>query len=225
MRCEALLTDIDGNNMKLDTLMIPAGYPTKCANALYLIVGSMAFMAQVAVGATPPDEKLDCEVYETEKYGVTAGFSVGNLLLSAGPEVTLSYEQGIAWDKVVQGLIARYVEVCTRYNAGMVSAEQYAQRVQNIEAIYQDAQKYEQQMLQETRDRAKDAFAELDNMIPNQGREQRPSRRPKDKKQSIAQGLQVLGTRIDDLAPISGPLSPTRPCDTPDILGSLGARC
>ncbi len=221
MRCEASLTDIDGNNMKLNTPMIPAGYPTKCASALFLILGSMAFMAQVAFGASPPDEQLDCEVYEREKYGVTAGFSVGNLLLSAGPEVTLSYEQGIAWDKVVQGLIARYVEVCTRYNAGMVSAEQYAQRVKEIETIHQEAQRYEQQMLKATRGRANDAFAELDNMLPSQGREQQPKGGGK----SIAQGLKVLGTRIDDLAPISRPLTPTRPCEAPDMLGSLGARC
>jgi len=211
--------------MKVDTLMIPADYPTKFASVLFLIIGSMAFMATVVLGASPPDEQLDCEVYETEKYGVTAGFSVGNLLLSAGPEVTVSYEQGIAWDKVVQGLIARYVEGCTRYNAGMVTSEQYAQRVQEIEAIYQEAQEYEHQMIEETRDRANDAFAELDNMFPGQGREQQPARRPKEKKESIAQGLQVLGSRIDDLAPISRPLTTTTPCDTPDMLGSLGARC
>ncbi len=183
MRCEASLTDIDGNNMKLDTLMIPVGCYTKYARVLFLIVGNIAFMATVALGASPPDEQLDCEVYETEKYGVTAGFSVGNLLLSAGPEVTVSYEQGIAWDKVVQGLIARYVEVCTRYNAGMVTSEQYAQRVQEIETIYREAQEYEHQMIEETRGRANDAFAELDNMFPGQGREQQPARQPKGKKE------------------------------------------
>ena len=205
-------------------LDITSHYYKKWMSTLLLMASSL-IVIPAALGGSPPDEKLDCEVYETEKYGVTAGFSVGNLLLSAGPEVTLSYEQGIAWDKVVQGLIARYVEVCTRYNAGMVSAEQYDQRVKEIETIYEEAQEYEQQMLQETRGRAKDAFAELDNMLPGQSREQRHSRRPNGREKSIARGLQVLGTRIDDLAPISRPLTPTRPCDTPDILGSLGARC
>ncbi len=205
--------------------MILARFYAQWARGLFLIIGSIAFLAPVALGASPPDEQLDCEVYETEKYGVTLGFSVGNLLLSAGPEVTVSYEQGIAWDKVVQGLIARYVEVCTRYNAGMVTSEQYAQRVQEIEAIYREAQEYEHQMIEETRGRANDAFAELDSMFPGPNRTRRPSRQAKGKKDPIAQGLQVLGTRINDLAPISRPLMPTTPCDSPDILGSLGARC
>ncbi|GJL57033.1 MAG: hypothetical protein NPIRA02_41650 [Nitrospirales bacterium] len=174
--------------------------------------------------ASPPDQQLDCEVYETEKYGVTVGFSIGNLLLSAGPDVTVSYEKGIAWDRVVQGLIARYQEVCTRYNAGMVTKEQYAKRVQEIEVIYREAQEYERRMIEETRSRANDAFAELDRSFSQLRRDPRPAQSQK-QEDSVTAGLKRLTSRINDLEPVSQPLTPTTPCDTPDILGSPGARC
>ena len=223
MRCEASLIGIDADKINLRVPRKGVVYPMKIANILFLIIGAIVFFSQIARAASPPEEQLDCEVYETEKYGVTAGFSVGNLLLSAGPEVTVSYEQGIAWDKVVQGLIARYVEVCTRYNAGMVTKEQYANRVEEIESIYREAQEYERLMIAETRDRANDAFAELDRSFSAPRRERRPLKSTKD---SVAQGLTNLTSRIDDLdETFSQPLTPTTPCGPPDMLGSLGARC
>ena len=174
----------------------------RCTIGLLLLVGGSVLAAQGVWAGSPPDEQLDCEVYKTEKYSVTVGFSVGNLLLSAGPEVTASYERGIAWDKVVQGLIARYTEVCTRYNAGMVTKEQYAARVQEIETLYREAQEFEQQMLKETRARANDAFAELDASFGGPGRDRRPSGQATGKRDPIARGLQGLGDRIGKLASV-----------------------
>ncbi|GJL65521.1 MAG: hypothetical protein NPIRA05_04920 [Nitrospirales bacterium] len=195
-------------------------------SCIFLLVCGISALTPLDIwAASPPDEQLDCEVYKTEKYGVTAGFSVGNLLLSAGPEVTVSYERGIAWDTVVQGLIARYVEVCTRYNAGMVTKAQYAQRVQEIETIYHEAQEYERRMIHETRSRANDAFAELENMFPGAGQTPTPRKQPEGNTDTIARGLQVLGARIENLDPISRPLMPTTPCEPGDMLGSPGVRC
>ena len=71
--------------------------------------------------AEPPDETLDCRVYDTRSASITLGFKAGNFLFEVGPEVTFGVAQGIAWDKIVQGLIARYVELCPRYNGGLVS--------------------------------------------------------------------------------------------------------
>ena len=80
-------------------------------------------------------------------------------------------------------------------------------------------------MIDETRSRANDAFAELDSMFPGTGPRQTPSRQSKRNKDTIATDLQVLGTRIESLDPISRPLMPTTPCEPGDMLGSPGVRC
>jgi len=192
--------------------------------AMGIIVGIL-LLARVALGAAPPETPLDCEVYETKKFGVTVGFRIGNLLLNAGPDVTIASEHGVAWHKVVQGLIARYEEVCTRYNGGLVTKEEYAQRIHEIEDLHREAQQYERQLREETRAHAREGFSELDHVFPGPGaRQSRPS--PSGKKpDSVARGLENLKTRIDQLTPIGKPLHPTKPCTPPDMLGSPGERC
>ena len=95
---------------------------------------TLAFAASGWAGS-PPAKPADCEVYETDSSSVTVGFKVGNLLLQVGPEITLSKKRGVDWKEPVQKMIARFVEVCTRYNAGVVTKQEYDGRIQEIEDL------------------------------------------------------------------------------------------
>ncbi len=171
------------------------------------------------LAAGPPDESLDCRVYETREYSVTVGFKAGNMLFEMGPEVTFGTQRGIAWDRVVQGLIARYVELCTRYNGGLVDKEEYGTRLREIEALYQDAMKMERQLVQETHAHSKSAQNELDLML--KGKHAAPPPDP----DALSKSLENLNQRIDKLDQIGQPLKQTTPCPTPDMLGMPGKSC
>jgi hypothetical protein len=72
-------------------------------------------------------EKQDCSVYKA-KNGITLGFRVGNLLFSVGPNITFGKESGIDWNNLTQKLIARYMELCTRFNTGSIVKSEYDKR-------------------------------------------------------------------------------------------------
>ncbi len=175
--------------------------------------------ASPAWAAEPPSEPMDCRVYETKKDITTIGLKVGNLLFNMGPEVTFSNQTGIAWDRTVQGLIARYVELCARYNAGLATKEEYGARLREIEALYKEAQELERKLMEETRTRAKSAIDELDRTLAQRKTPEAAAADP------ILDSLDDLQRRIDRLEPIGRPLVPKPPCPPPDMLGAPGRAC
>ena len=193
------------------------------------VVISIAFMVisfiGPIIGPTPawaaeaPAEPMDCRVHDTTKSGITLGFKVGNFFLQAGPEVTYSRERGVAWNKVVQGFIARYKELCSRYNAGMVTKEEYEARLHEIESLYREAQALEAKLMDETRNRSKAAVEELDRTLAQRKGEEAAEADP------IKVSLDDLNRRIDRLEPVGKPLTPKKPCSPPDMLGAPGRAC
>ena len=144
-----------------------------------------------AQAATPPDEPLDCKVYETKKSSINVGFKVGHFSLGAGPEVAFGRERGMAWDRIVHGFIARYVELCSRYNAGLVTKEEYERRLHGMEGLYREAQALEARLMDETRNRARAATHELDQALAK-GKSQTPAA-----PDPIKQSLDNLNHRLD----------------------------
>lgn len=169
-------------------------------SVVYIIVAGVGLSPTGALAAAPPAEKIDCEVYATKRGSITLGFKAGNLLLQVGPEVTFSQERGIEWDKVVQGLIARYVEICSRYNAGLVTKQEYEQRIQEIDGLYREAQELERRLMAETRDHARSAHVEMDSLLKD-----RPAVRTREPDR-LREELDSLGRRIDELG--TTPLTP-----------------
>lgn len=165
----------------------------------------------------PPAEQLDCKVYETRKMSVTVGFSVGNMVFSMGPDVTLGIERGVAWDKAAQGLIARYVELCTRYNTGMVTPEEYHVRLKEIDGLYKEAREIEAKLFEATRQRARGAMDELQQSLG-----QKPTM-PQTEASSLQTSVDNLVKKVEALSPIGRPLTPAPPCPAPDMLGAPGA--
>jgi len=193
-------------------------------HALASEVGLLVLVLALSVGperaraAEPPAEPLDCRVHDTTKSNIGLGFKIAGFLFKAGPEVTFNMERGVAWDKVVQGFIARYKELCSRYNAGLVNKEEYEQRLREMEALYKEAQELERKLMEETRNRSKAAVEEMDRTLAQ--RKGEPS-----EADPIKVSLDDLNRRIDRLEPVGKPLTPKKPCSPPDMLGAPGKAC
>ena len=108
--------------------------------------------------------KMDCRVHKTKK-GMTIGFKAGSLLFGVGPEVTLGGEAKVAWDKAVQGIIARYEELCARFNTGMITKKEYDERLNEIDAIAEEAMNFQDRIMDRVKDKSEKAFEDLDKEI------------------------------------------------------------
>ncbi|MBI5055457.1 MAG: hypothetical protein HZB61_02390 [Nitrospirae bacterium] len=139
-------------------------------------------------------DKLDCDVYEGSA-GITIGFKAGNMLFSVGPEITLGKENSINWDKLVQGIIARYKELCTRFNSGAITMKAYNERLKEIDAIAKEALEFQQKMIKRVKDESKDAFKELDATV----KKEEPAT-----SDNISKGLENISLKIKTLPAIEG---------------------
>lgn len=166
----------------------------------------------------PPENELDCTVYETKSIGFSIGLKAGIFLFGVGPEVGVTSRSGVAWDKVVHGTIARYVELCNRYNTGMVTKAEYEARLDAIERLYKEALELEAKLFDATRQRSRSGFDELDREIGN-----RHPRETADDAE-LESKVEGLAQRIQQLDPIGRPLKPKKPCPPPDMLGAPGAK-
>jgi hypothetical protein len=185
--------------------------------ATILVIGVSAGPAQF-VRAEAPDVKLDCSIYETKETNFGLAFKVAHFFFNTGPEFSFSRKTGVAWDKVVHGTIARYVELCNRYNAGLVTKAEYEARMKEIESLYKETKEMEAKLYAATRQRAKEAGDELAAEL---GHKPRASASNVNLESSVEQ----LAERIDGLEPIGQPLKPTRPCKPQDMLGTPGRSC
>jgi len=107
-------------------------------------------------------EEQDCSVYKSENGKIALGFKAGGLFFGIGPEITFGKDSGIDWDKLTQRLVARYMELCTRFNTGSISKSEYDKRLKKVEVIETEAYKLYQKALEETAKRKDRIFEELD---------------------------------------------------------------
>jgi hypothetical protein len=107
-------------------------------------------------------EQQDCSVHKSEDGRITLGFKIGNFLFGIGPEISFGKKTGIDWDHTVQGLIARYQELCARFNTGSITKQEYEERLAKIETIEKEAYDLYQEFLRKKARRKEDVFDELD---------------------------------------------------------------
>ena len=76
--------------------------------------------------------KQDCSIMrnETDTYGF--GFKIGGLLYGMGPEGYYGHSSGINWNWGTQLMVAEFQELCTRFNTGRLSQEEYSKEVYGI---------------------------------------------------------------------------------------------
>ena len=112
-------------------------------------------------------EQQDCSVHKSVDGRITLGFKVGNFLFGMGPEISFGKKTGIDWDHTVQGLIARYQEVCARFNTGSITKQEYDERLVKIETVEKEAYNLYQAFLKKKARRKQDVFDELDKATDN----------------------------------------------------------
>lgn len=182
--------------------------------ALLMTVGSGVATTRAV---EPPASKLDCSVYETKSLNVSAAFTVAQFVFNIIPSIGFSRTTGVAWDKVVHGTIARYVELCNRYNAGLVDKAEYEARLKEIEALYKETKDMEEKLFAATRQRAKDSVDEMDEALGRKTKRQPATA-------EVEASVRALAEKVESLDPIGKPLKPAAPCKPPDMLGAPGVQ-
>lgn len=159
----------------------------------------------------PPEEPMDCEVYETKRFGVTIGFRIGNMVLNAGPDLTFTTEQGVAWDRVSQGLIARYVELCTRYNAGLVDKQEYHQRLQEIEQLQIEAEKLQARLMEKVKARKDATRQRMEDLLRDKSGIRKSTEQQDQESDNLVESVEQLSLRIERLSSVTAPVQGTPP--------------
>ena len=108
-------------------------------------------------------EQQDCSVHKGVDGKLTLGCKLGGFLFGIGPEISFGKKSGIDWDHTVQGLIARYQELCARFNTGSISKAEYKKRLAEIERIEKDAYDLHQEFLKKKARQKQDLFDELES--------------------------------------------------------------
>lgn len=188
--------------------------------ALLALSLSVAALPDRASAGEAPAEKLDCRVYDKKTSKVGLAFMVAGFLFKGGPEISYNAQQGVEWDRAVQSFIVRYVELCERYNAGLVTKSEYGERLHQMEGIYQEAQQVESKLYEATRNRAKESSNELDELV---GRKKPSAPDSATQASVLNESIRKLLWQIEQLEPIGNQLKPARPCPSPDMLGAPGA--
>ena len=106
-------------------------------------------------------DELNCKVYEG-KTGLSIGFKGSTLFFDVGPEFKLGGTNNIEWDRAVQGIIARYKELCTRFNSGAITMKEYNERLEQIDKISKEALELQERVVKGVKMESKDAFGELE---------------------------------------------------------------
>ncbi|MEY4529279.1 MAG: hypothetical protein RL768_2998 [Nitrospirota bacterium] len=114
-----------------------------CQWRLFILVTGLVLMAVDAKGSEHSPERLDCRVNQTTILEFGLALKAAHFLLNAGPNLPTAGLRGVTCDKAVHGFIARYVELCGRYNAGLVNKDEYEQRTAQIDRMYQVMQETE----------------------------------------------------------------------------------
>ena len=79
--------------------------------------------------------KQDCSVHKITYEGNGFGIKFGTYLFGVGPEISWSKGKYINWHPNVQNLIVRYEKLCQDLNSGLITKEEYIQRLSGIENI------------------------------------------------------------------------------------------
>ena len=110
-------------------------------------------------------EKQDCSIHKSKDNFVTFGFKFGNIVFGFGPEVTFRKKNGIEWHRSVQAFISRYQALCSRFNSGSMTKDEYNMEIKKLEDIEERMAKIEKDAM-EALDRDADAmFDKMDKEL------------------------------------------------------------
>ena len=104
-------------------------------------------------------DKQDCSIMRKKDDTLALGWKFGGLMWGFGPEIKIGHSSGVAWKADVQRMVAEYQELCTQFNTGRLSQQEYqAEKQQIVQRGYNYARELEKRFKQK-----KDAmFKEMD---------------------------------------------------------------
>ena len=109
--------------------------------------------------ATIVIDKQDCDIMRKKDDTLAFGWKFGGLMWGFGPEIKVGHTIGVAWKGDVQRMVAEYQELCTQFNTGRLSQQEYQAEKQGIvKRSYNYARELEKQFRQK-KDRM---FKEMD---------------------------------------------------------------
>ena len=104
-------------------------------------------------------DKQDCSIMRQKNSQVAFGWKFGGLMWGFGPEISIGRSSGIAWKRDVQKMVAEYQELCSRFNTGRLSQEEYnKEKGELVDRGYQYAEKLRKQF----QEKKNSLFREMD---------------------------------------------------------------
>jgi len=105
-------------------------------------------------------DKQDCSIMRKKDDTLALGWKFGGLMWGFGPEIKIGHSSGVAWKGDVQRMVAEYQELCSRFNTGRVSQEEYNQEKGGI---IKRGYNYARELEQRFKQKKDDMFKEMDN--------------------------------------------------------------
>ena len=181
-------------------------------------VGCIAWTIMSAsplLAADPPDKLLDCTVTEVLQPDLTLARKAANFSFATGPDLSDLEEERVTWNRISQGLLTRYVELCQRYNLGNADRGEYRDRLRDLEGYYRVAKDFEERLLEKADPRMRESLGGTGDS----GTRSLESYAQRTQK-SLLDPLQAFAQEIGELGPTGRLLQPKRPAESPDILGA-----
>ena len=104
-------------------------------------------------------DKQDCSIMRKKDDSVAFGWKFGGLIWGFGPEIKIGHSSGVAWKADVQRMVAEYQELCTQFNTGRLSQQEYQQEK---EGIIKRGYNYARELEKRFKQKKDDMFKEMD---------------------------------------------------------------
>ena len=104
-------------------------------------------------------DKQDCSIMRKKDDTLALGWKFGGLMWGFGPEIKIGHSSGVAWKADVQRMVAEYQELCTQFNTGRLSQQEYQAEKQEI---VQRGYNYARELEKRFKQKKDDMFREMD---------------------------------------------------------------
>ena len=104
-------------------------------------------------------DKQDCDVLKKKDDTIALGWKFGGLMWGFGPEIKIGHQSGVAWKSDVQRMVAEYQELCTQFNTGRLSQQEYQVEKQSI---VKRGYNYARELERRFKQKKDDMFKEMD---------------------------------------------------------------
>ena len=104
-------------------------------------------------------DKQDCNIMRKDDNTLALGWKFGGLMWGFGPEIKVGHSSGVQWKSDVQRMVAEYQELCTQFNTGRLSQEEYQSEKQQI---IQRGYNYAHELEKRFKQKKIDMFKEMD---------------------------------------------------------------